>query len=484
MLRWDVRLQVRYGFYAVYAVIVTAFTLGLTQVPSSFRATALVLVLMGDPAFLGFYFIAALVLFEKREGVVDALTLSPLSGVEYLASKTLSLTLLALLASSIVAVFGYGLDFAPLPFLVGIVLTSALFVLVGFIAVARFDDLNAYFMTPLVYLLPTSLPMLDYLGLVENSLVYLVPTQASLVLIDAAFRPAPTWELAYGVGYLSLSVAVAAVFARRAFERHIVQGLSSGTSESGAARGSIVGRGRSYGPVVSLAIADLKNWLRDPMLAFFAAVPLFYAVLGRLAVPYVADLLAPGFELTPYYPLVLGVFLFLAPLTFGFVTGFFILEERDQNVLAALLTTPLTGRGYLLYRSISVTVVTFALMFLTVPLVGLLPVPVTLLVGICAVGSLWTFACALLLSAFASNTVEGVAVSKFFGLTVMVPVVGVLVAPEPWQFFAGVFPAYWPLKAFLVGVDGGSTVAVVGLLAVGVAAHLVVIGAFVRRFRV
>ena len=122
MVRWDVRLQRRYGLYAVYAVVTVAYALALQLVPEGFRADALVLVVFSDPVVLGFYFIAALVLFEKGDGVLDALVTSPLSTRVYLASKAISLTLLAVLASLVLAVATVGTGFDPAPLMVGVAL--------------------------------------------------------------------------------------------------------------------------------------------------------------------------------------------------------------------------------------------------------------------------------------------------------------------------------------------------------------------------
>jgi hypothetical protein len=59
MVPWDVRLQYRYGFYGVYAVLTVLFAATLRSVPSgAARETALLLVVFSDPSFLGFYFVA------------------------------------------------------------------------------------------------------------------------------------------------------------------------------------------------------------------------------------------------------------------------------------------------------------------------------------------------------------------------------------------------------------------------------------------
>ena len=235
--------------------------------------------------------------------------------------------------------------------------------------------------------------------------------------------------------------------------------------------------------MATLAVSDLKNWLRDPLLAFIAVLPLAYALVGRLLVPAATDLLAPGFDLRPYYPLVLALITFSTPLLYGFVTGFLVLEERDQDVLAALWTSPLTGRGYLLYRGLSVTLLSFVSSVLVVLLVGLVSVPLGLLVPCAAVGSLWGVGSALLLVRFASNTVEGVVVSKFLGFTLLVPMLAVAFVPPPWGFLAGALPLYWPLAAFVLGLGGASVATVVGYLVAGVVASAVYIAAFARGIR-
>jgi hypothetical protein len=54
MLPWDVRLQVRYGFYTVYAVITAFYALAFQFLPPALVEPALVLVVVTDPGVLGF----------------------------------------------------------------------------------------------------------------------------------------------------------------------------------------------------------------------------------------------------------------------------------------------------------------------------------------------------------------------------------------------------------------------------------------------
>lgn len=487
MLRWDIQLQMRYGLYTVYAVITTLYVAGVLGVPTDVRPSAVTFVVFSDPVFLGMFFIGALVLFEKGDGVLDALTVSPLDRREYLVSKVLSLTVLAVLSSLLVAVVGHGLDFDGGLFLLGVVLSSVLFVLIGFVAVARFDTINAYLLTALVYLLPTVFPLVGFIG-IDHPLLYLIPTKATLLLLGGAFGavgPLAGSEFVYAVSYLTLWTGGAAVFADRAFKRHIVRGV-----EVGGGGGSFVSvpdvthifNGRQFGPVGTLVLSDLRNWFRDPLLTYILVLPFVYAIPIRLSVPVIATWLAPGFDLVPYYPVVLGFFAFTPPLTFGFMTGLLVLEEKEENVLEALWTTPLTGRGYLAYRGLSMVLLSFVSMVLVVPVIGLVTVPVHVLLAVAAVGSLWAIGTVLLISTFASNTVEGLAVGKFVGFSIMIPAFAILIVPEPFQFLAGLDPVYWPFKALVSGATGTPLQTILVYLVIGVVTHAFFIGTFVRQF--
>ena len=479
MLRWNARLQFRYGFYAVYAVVTVLFGLGLSGLPTTVRTDTLVMVLFADPGFLGFYFIGALVLFEKNEGVLHALVASPLSADEYLAAKTLSLAFIATLGALVITLFVHGIAFHPVWFLLGLGLTAGLFVLVGFVAVARFDSLNAYFLTAIVYTVPLSLPLLDHFAVVESPLFYLIPTQASLVLIGAAFEARPVWELAYAIGYLAVGIAIAYGGARRAFERHIVRETEREPTTNDQ-RGTLL-VGRSFGPVTTLAVTDLRNWIRDPLLIYIGLSPFLIGLLARVGVEPVDA--AIGFvDLAAYSPELLAAFLFTPAGTLGFAAGFFMLEDREQGVLKALRVTPLTGRGYLAYRGVVFLGLAFGSTLVMVPLVDLGTLPLVPYVAIAAVATLHTAITGLLMASLAANTVEGVGVSKLLGFLIIGPVAAIALVAEPLQFLAGVFPPFWAAKATVAVVEGATLATVGSYLAVGVVVQVILIAGLLRLF--
>lgn len=487
MAVWDVRLQFRYGFYAVYAVLTAAYALGLTQVPPAFRERTLVLLVLTDPSVLGFYFVSALVLIEKREGALEALAVSPLGVRGYLRAKVASLTALAVVASLALVLLAHPRG-VNLPLLVGgVALTSAFFVSVGLVAVSRFDTIEDYFFSALGYGAVMFAPLVGYLGVFETSLFWLLPARPARLLVAGAFEGIAPWELAYAVGYLLAGTAVGLFVARRRFERDVLGGRSVGRSRvarvgTGATSGPARWLAGRTGPAGALVVADLRNWARDPILLLAASGPFALALLGRFALPVVDTRYLPSVALEPFYPSVLA-FVFLFPAyVLGMVVGFLVLEDRTQGVLDALRQTPLTGRGYLRYRGTTAYLLGVGVTLAVVPLFGLVAVSLPLLVATAAVVGLVAPAVVFLFAALADDAIEGLAVNKLLGLVVLFPPVGAAVLPEPVEYVVGVVPLYWPAKALLVGVEGRSALRVGAFLAVGVCTLGLSLVVLVRRF--
>ena len=221
-VRQDLRLQQRYRFnYA--AVFVALVWIGfLRQVPDWAVDLALPFVLFTDLAVIGFYFIAGLVLFEKGERTLYALVVTPLRFGEYLGSKLSTLTLMALAVSLVVVAVRHGFGFDWVLFLLGVGLMSPLILLSGFIMVAPFSSISTFIIPSQVFLLPLALPLVQFFGLWEHPLFYLIPTQGSLLLLRGAFVPIESWQVVYAVLYQAAWIGLLAWAARWSFERYIV----------------------------------------------------------------------------------------------------------------------------------------------------------------------------------------------------------------------------------------------------------------------
>jgi fluoroquinolone transport system permease protein len=221
-VRLDLRLQWRYGLYVAALFVSAVWIVVLRQVPRAYLEWALPFVIFVDLAVFGFYFLGGAVLFEKGEGTLAAIVVSPLRVGEYLASKLVTLTAASVLVSLVVALATFGTGFNIPMLATGVALNALLTLLVGFIAVSRYETISEYLIPSQIYLLPLAVPLIDFAGLWHNPVLYLIPTQGSLLMLHGAFAPIAPRQLAYAVVVQLFWIAALVPLARRAFERHIV----------------------------------------------------------------------------------------------------------------------------------------------------------------------------------------------------------------------------------------------------------------------
>jgi fluoroquinolone transport system permease protein len=232
-VRTDMRLQFRNGFYYVTLFVVGVWALLLAQLPAVDLDVTWLLpaMLLGNLVITTFYFVGGLVLLEKGEGTLEAQVVTPLRVGEYLAAKVSTLAGLALVENValvallvwVLPVLREGGRLAPLPLVAGLLLGAALFTLAGFLAVARYRSVNEYLFPSMLYMGLLMLPLFPYFGLGHGDWFYWHPLQAPLVLLRAAFEPVALGQLAYGLLYGALWLALLAVASRRIFVRFVIE---------------------------------------------------------------------------------------------------------------------------------------------------------------------------------------------------------------------------------------------------------------------
>jgi fluoroquinolone transport system permease protein len=224
-IRCDLRLQQRNGFYYATAFVVAVYALGLSQLHATGArlnlAALLPAVVLNNLMITAFYFIAALVLLEKTEGTLTAQVVSPLRAGEYIAAKVITLTALALVYNLAVVALVVGSAFSALPLIAGVGAMAGLTVMVGFVAVARYDSVSEFLLPSLPYAAGLMLPVVSMFGW-DSPVFYLHPLHGPMLLLRAAFAPVPAWQLAYGVLASALWLGAGAWLCRRSFQRFVV----------------------------------------------------------------------------------------------------------------------------------------------------------------------------------------------------------------------------------------------------------------------
>jgi fluoroquinolone transport system permease protein len=218
----DLRLQWRNGFYAVTAFVVFFWLIIASQIPAEGNGWLIPAIIGGNLVVNTFYYIAGLVLLEKGEGTLEAQVVTPLRTSEYLLSKLVTLVALSLVENLLIIGLWAGFGFRLLPLVLGILLASVLYILVGFITVTRYDSINEFLMPSVVIVTLLLIPLADAFGLVSSPLFYLHPVQAPLMLMRAAVQPVGIGVIIYGLLYSAISVGLAFILSQRAFHRFVV----------------------------------------------------------------------------------------------------------------------------------------------------------------------------------------------------------------------------------------------------------------------
>lgn len=221
-MRLDARLQARNGFYYAAAFVAVVTVVAARYVPAVYLAWLLPVVVFENMIIGTFYFIGGLVLLERREGTLEAQVVTPLRAWEFLASKTITLTLLALAENVAIVAIAYGTACNLGALSAGILIAAPLLSLAGFVFVARYDSINEYLMPSVLVTAALTLPVLGYLGVLGGPWMLLHPLGGAFELLRAAFEPAGAGTIAVAAVSSLAWLAVASGWSRRSYRRFVV----------------------------------------------------------------------------------------------------------------------------------------------------------------------------------------------------------------------------------------------------------------------
>lgn len=195
---------------------------------------------------------------------------------------------------------------------------------------------------------------------------------------------------------------------------------------------------------------DLRKLGRDPVMLSAAFVPILLAVLLRVGLPALERSLSAWVELGEHRPTIVAGAMAISTMLAGWIVGFMLLEERAQRMIPALAVTPLTRRGFVVWRLLSPTSLALIGGLFVVSLGGEAAIDLARALVACLLMALSAPLFALALVSVADNEVEGLALAKFGGLAFMLPLV-TLYLDTPWIWLAGLLPPFWPIRLIAGG---------------------------------
>lgn len=202
---------------------------------------------------------------------------------------------------------------------------------------------------------------------------------------------------------------------------------------------------------MNFALNEIKKWYRDPLMQFMVVYPLFFAALGRFALPWIAD--ASGFSLDPYADFIVVVLGLFTPHIFGAVAGFSILDDRDDNILTAVKVTPLSIHQFMSFKLALVFVLSLISTVFVIWFSDIGDIPFDNILAISLLASMAAPMTGLLINSLAGNKIEGFAIMKGTGVIVLFPLAS-LIFTDAKEFIFSFAPGFWSAKCISSIVRG------------------------------
>lgn len=216
LVLWDAQLQARENIYLFTVLTTLAFAIFLKLLPADAPPTIFTLVLFFDPAIVGASFVGSIVLMERSQNTLSALSVSPAPVRDYILAKVVTLTLLAIVGSLflvVVALWVPPVDMV-LRFTLVLIFTGALGALGGFLIVARARSMNHFIARAMPITIILFLPLLSHFGVIAGFWQWLLfainPGHAMLRAMLWAADPAAvsSADIIYALTYMPLMIAV------------------------------------------------------------------------------------------------------------------------------------------------------------------------------------------------------------------------------------------------------------------------------------
>ena len=224
LIAWDVQVQARENVYLFTVFSTLAFAIVLLLLPADAPDTVVTMLLFMDPAIVGTSFVGAIVLMERGQNTLAALSVSPAPPSDYLLAKLITLTGLTFAGGmALVAIAYHPLDLdRGLRFIVAMGFTGTLGVLAGLLVIATANSMNHF----IARLFPISiflyLPLIAHFELVDEGWRWAFavdPGHAMLRSLLWAADPAqvPLADVLYAFGYMGALIVWFFIWATRLY---------------------------------------------------------------------------------------------------------------------------------------------------------------------------------------------------------------------------------------------------------------------------
>ncbi|RAV03479.1 hypothetical protein [Paenibacillus sp. YN15] len=205
---------------------------------------------------------------------------------------------------------------------------------------------------------------------------------------------------------------------------------------------------------VKLFQIGIRQITRDGMLLVLLPAPFLIGLIFKLAIPFANQILEDmlSFSLIPWYGLVDGLLICLTPMLMAMVSAFLLLEERDEGIGAFYQITPTEGYAYLMARIGFPMVYSLLVTGFAAAVFNISGLSIGAIVCSSFISTLMGSALAMMIVSIAGNRVEGLAISKLAGVSLL-GLVTVWFIPAPYALLAAFLPSFWIGKMMMKDIS-------------------------------
>ncbi|MFA6895270.1 MAG: hypothetical protein WCQ46_05910 [Bacteroidales bacterium] len=189
---------------------------------------------------------------------------------------------------------------------------------------------------------------------------------------------------------------------------------------------------------------DLKQILRDPIMAILVVAPLLLIIAFKLMVLYLVPFIQTliEFEILPYLDYIFIFVVMMCGAMLGIVTGFMMIDDRDGKIAELMSVTPLGRSGYLINRLLFAAVLTIFYSILSYYVLNVVKLPFTTMLFVSLLSSNYSIIIGLLIFTFADDKVKGLTFAKAINSLSLFAFTDLL-ALKWLTVLSWFFPPYW-----------------------------------------
>ncbi|MCT4606480.1 MAG: ABC transporter permease [Marinisporobacter sp.] len=184
-----------------------------------------------DVTSMAMLMIGVTMFFEKQEGVIKTLLISPISKGEYIISKTCANIISNLI--TLVIIYFYAKLFKEIhvkliPLLGFVILIAFFHSMIGFVLTYYSRDFTELLIGMIKYSFILMIPvLLEQVGLIKNEFIkklfYMLPTKAALVLLQSCVGGIKNWESVFSTLYLLIISILLYFFIHKKFDEFAIK---------------------------------------------------------------------------------------------------------------------------------------------------------------------------------------------------------------------------------------------------------------------